>query len=290
MGLKDIIIALVSTSFMGLNIVIAKTGIADFPPFFFAFLRFFFLLPFIFVIPKPKIMWRYLIGLSLCWGFLYHSSINYALITGIGAGSVVLILQISTLFTVFLAALYLKEKPKFSEMLGLFICLFGIFLISWEIGLQANLLGIIALFVAGLSFSFGTIISKKIRADPFALIIWVSVLSIIPSFLFSVVYETDLSTIVSNANLESWAIGLFGSWGSALFGSAAWVYIVKKYPISMISPFRFLIPIFGFFFSILLLNETYPVLSWIGAGITLLGLGISQVKFNFYQSTMEKSN
>lgn len=275
---------------MGLNIVIAKAGTTDFPPFLFAFLQFSFSVPFIFIIPKPKIKWKHLIGLSLCWGILYHGPINYALTTGIAAGSVVLILQISSLFSVCFAALHFKEMARFQEIIGIFICLMGIFCITWDAGLSANLIGFISLFIAGICFSLGTILSKIIKADPLALIIWVSALSIIPSLLISIIFENNLSDIFIHARIESWAIAFLGSWGSAFLGSSIWIYIVKKYPISKTSPFQIFNSRSWLFFSILLLSETYPILSWIGAGITLLGLGISQVKFNLNQLTMEKSN
>jgi len=54
----------------GTNFVFIELGLNDLPPFLFASLRFTFAaLPLVFILPRPKVPWRYLIAYGVLIGF-----------------------------------------------------------------------------------------------------------------------------------------------------------------------------------------------------------------------------
>lgn len=283
---KDIGIALISSVLFGLTIVLTKLGINDFPPLFFAALRCILLLPLILFVPRPKISWGNLIVFCLCWSVIYLGGVNIALSTGLGAGISILMIQLSSFFAIFFAKIFLKEKAKKNEIMGMLLGFIGLFFICSEKGLDGNFLGMTALLMASLFYAFGTIQSKKIKVSSFALIIWISSLRI-PFFLIgSILIDEPIIDSIVNAQSYSWGIALFASWGSVLLANTSWLYLVKKYPISTISSFRLLIPVFGLFFSVLFLSEVYSDQIWMGASIIIIGLILTQL--NFKNQLMEK--
>lgn len=283
---KDIGIALISSVLFAMTIVLTKFGINDFPPLFFAVLRCILLLPLILFVPRPKIPWGSLIVFCLCWSVIYLGGVNIALSTGLGAGISILMIQLSSFFAILFGKIFLKEKAKKNEMIGMFLGFIGLFFICSEKGLEGNFLGMIALLMASLFYAFGTIQSKKIKVSSFALIIWISALSIIPFLVGSILMDEPIIDSIVNAQNFSWGIALFTSWGSVLLASTSWLYLVKKYPISTISSFRLLIPVFGLFFSVLFLSEVYASQTWMGAGIIIIGSILTQLKFK--NQLMEK--
>jgi O-acetylserine/cysteine efflux transporter len=193
---------------------------------------------------------------------------------------------LSSFFAILFGNIFLKEKAKKNEIMGMLFGFIGLFFICSEKGLDGNFLGIASLLTASLFYAFGTIQSKRIKVNPFALIIWISSLSVIPFFVGSILMDEPIIDSIVNAQHSSWGIVIFASWGSVLLASTSWLYLVKKYPISTISSFRLLIPVFGLFFSTLFLSEVYAAQIWMGAGIIIIGLILTQLKFK--NQLMEK--
>lgn len=288
MILKDVGIALISSMLFGLTIVLTKISIGDFPPLFFAALRCILLLPLILFFPRPQISWGRLVMLCMYWSVIYLGGINFALSTGLGAGVTILIIQLSSFFAVIFASIFLKEKAKKNEIIGMLIGFIGLFIICNENGLDGNFLGIFVLLIASFFYAFGTIQSKKIKANSFALIVWISALSIVPFLIGSILTDEPIVFAVLNAQYASWGVAIITSWGSVLCASSLWFYLVKQYPVSKISCFRMLIPVFGLFFSMIFLSESYSVQIYIAASFIIIGSIMTQLKFKKEKSIVSK--
>ena len=275
---KDIIIALLSVELLSLNVVISKIGVNHFPPFLFAALRFLICIPFLYFFPIRQIAMRDLCLISLCVGMLYLGGINFALYSGVSAGMTILFAQLSVFITVILSSIFLKDIPKSHQLVGMFIGFIGIFLICLVKGFSANILGMLALFISAVAYAFGTILIKKSNNNPFALNIWIAVVSTFPMLFISFLFEDNLVNTLTSATMYQWATVLFAGWGSMLLAGISWTYIINKYPLSSVAPFRLMAPVFGILFAVVLLKESYPIMMWIGASLVLGGVAITQLK------------
>jgi len=273
---KDICIALFSVLLLSLNIVSSKMGIEHFPPFLFTTLRFLSVLPLLYFFPIRAISLRNLALISLCWGVLYLGCINLALFFGVSAGVCILVIQSNVFVTMLLSIFFLKKWPTLPQVLGAIVGFLGVSLICLITNLTASGIGLLLLIVASISFSIGMLLVKRCNSDPFALNVWISLLSAVPMSFLSLVVEDNIFEILASATLLQWGTVLFAGWVSMLLAGASWTYIVKKYDLNLVAPFRLVVPIFGVIFATLILGEKYPMLTWVGAGIVTGGLILTQ--------------
>lgn len=278
---KDIMLALLSTALLGFNIVASKMGVAHFPPLLFTALRFLVCVPLLCFFPTKQIPIKDLLYVSFCWGILYLGGINFALYSGLSAGTTILITNSSVFLTVILSAVFFKDIPTFRQIVGIFIGFFGIFLICMAKGFIAHTMGLLALFISAFSFAIGTLLVKKSNCNPLSLNVWISFISAIPMFFLSFIFEDNLLETLSSATLFQWGSVLFAGLGSMLLGGTIWTHVVKKYSLSAVAPFRLMAPVFGILFAVVFLSESYPIMTWIGASLAFFGLIINQFKFDY---------
>lgn len=276
-SLRDGILALLCASLLGLNVVFSKMGVGYFPPFLFTSLRFLICAPLVIFFPLRGVSIKHLVGISMCMGFLYLGCMNVALYAGTSAGVTILFAQLSVFVMIMLSSIFLKDKPKRHQILGMCLGFFGIILIAWTKGFAASVTGFLALFVSTFAYAFGTIAIKKHRFDPMALNVWIAFVSAAPMLMISFLFEDNIVEIVRSATLAHWGLVFFAGFGSMLIAGAGFTYLVNKYSLTAVTPFRLSTPVFGILFAVLLLSESYPLIVWIGAALTLLGVTIAQI-------------
>lgn len=273
---KDIFIAIFSSFLMSMSIVITKIGLAHFPPLLFAALRFLVVIPFLPFFPIPKTSWKQIFIISLCWGIFYLGGIHCALAYGVEAGMVTILTQMSVFIGFLFSWLIFQDFPNLEKLLGTFIGICGIVLICSLGDTRENFLGIIFVVFASINFAVGSIFVKKINTPPLALNIWINGLCFPPMLLIASIGTEPILQPILTATINDWFTIIGAGIFSTILGGLCWVYVLDKYPISTIMPFRLLIPVFGVLLSTLIFTETYEHITWVGSCLVLLGLVISQ--------------
>ena len=160
----------------------------------------------------------------------------------------------SPVFTLILAALFLREKVTGRKVLGILMAFAGAIMLSTggdlKIG-DANSLGAFLILLSALSYAISGIIGKHILHDtsPEGVMIWGYVFGAL--FLFPVwAYEPQVPS------LDAWGLLalLFLSIGT-LFPYLLWYKVLEHNEVSAQTAFVFLIPLFGVLFSALLMGE-----------------------------------
>jgi len=278
METRFIVFAIFSNLLFGLNFVVSKIGVATFPPFLFCGMRFGILIPFIFLFPRPNIAFHNLFILAILIGCVHLAGVNLALHLGISSNVAVLVNQSGVFLTLLLSIFFLNDRLTKQKLLGLSIGLIGIYFICKHDTFATNLNGFIALFAAVLAFSISMIVIKKTKANAFHLILWLSVLASPILFLLSFFFENNQWEILQNADLSAWSTVFFAGWGTMFMGAYLWLLVIKKYDLSIVLPYRLLIPLFGSFFAFIILDEHLTRNMWIGICLICLGLLITQKK------------
>ena len=301
---RDLILALLVVIVWGANFTVIKLGLAGLPPMLLVALRYTFAaVPAIFFVKRPDIGWKYIIAYGMAVGVGQFSCLFYAMNIGMPAGTSSVILQSQVFFTLIFAAVLLKEHLRIFHALGVIISAIGLFFISGNIGSgQMSSLPLGALFLTLLAAAFWGIsniivrfASKQAAAqgktiDMFGLVVWSSLVPPLPLFIFALILdspETLLNILLGLSGQSIFAI-LYLSFLATLFGFGLWSFLLSKYPAGKVAPLSLLVPITGLITARTVLGEQLMPIQWLGCGIIILGLIISNFGSNILQFFFKK--
>lgn len=277
MPLLHIILALLVVIIWGFNFVAIKIGLEGVSPLLLCALRFFLAaFPAIFFVKRPEAPFKLILAYALVTFFLQFSCLFVGIYLGMPAGLSSLVLQTHVFFTVLLAILFLGEVPNRWQVIGALIAFAGIGMVALNINVHTTLSGFVLIIGAAVSWGLGNFILKKIgKVNMISLIVWGSLLALLPFALLSVLVE-GVQGVTSSIQHISWLSLLaviYIAYASTWFGYGVWNWLMSQYPVATIAPLTLLVPVFGMLSSALVLGE--KIESWkIGAGILVI-LGIS---------------
>lgn len=278
MPLYKIFLAILAMMVFGLNAVLGKMGLAEIPPLLFNFIRFIFIFPCLFFIERPNISWIMLSLIAGSLSILHLCLTNIGLAMGASAGMYVLLLQTGSLFALLFTFLLMGAKPTLFDVLGIGLGLFGIYWICKDKGAQGDFLAILMLVGSAAMWGLGFAFVKKACAPSLPTTVWTSVLALPFLGIASGTFEgfDTIASSIRQASLFSWFTILFSSWGSILGAGSILMYLMRTENVAKVVPFNMLTPVFGCFFSYLILGEQITMTMVTGGTFILCGLVVSQ--------------
>lgn len=184
-------------------------------------------------------------------------------------------------FLPFFARIFIREKLRIINYVGIAVSFFGVLLIIIEKDgrIGASPLGLAYLFIAVFSAVLYTLIAKTLllRYSPMFLSgikIFVAWLYFIPVFLIFDLPEMPGITFSLRIIILILALGVFGNLIAYLFFNHA----IKQLGASKASIFSNLIPVFTIIFSFYILQDQLSLMKLAGIGIALSGIYISQIQ------------
>lgn len=276
MGLIDIALLVLVAAVWGFNFVVIKIGIANFPPILFSALRFLFAaLPLVFVLPRPAVPLRLILGIGLILGVVKFSLLFIGMDIGISAGLASLLLQSQAFFTVILAASIYGERPRPVQIAGILVALGGMAAIATTVDAGFTYTGLALVLAAGLSWAVSNILMKKVgKVDMLALMVWVSLVPPIPLAIISLLtegWDRDMAAL-STLSWEGMGAVAYIAYATTVFGFGVWGYMIRKHGVSTVAPFSLLVPVFGMSSSALVLGESFGSARLAGAALVVCGL------------------
>jgi O-acetylserine/cysteine efflux transporter len=277
---KDICIALWVTILWSGAIIAQKIALVQYSIFTWNFLRVAMILPFIFFFPKPR---NNFLQYCLCGLFLfaiYPFFLGVGLQSGLGAGMTSFFLQTQVFFVILCGIVFLKEKPTWYQLVGIFISFVGVYFMKVSSSsLEAPLLGVLFLLSSGLFLGIGVVLSKKYQLGTnLSDIVWLSVASAGPLLLICFIAEGPQVTFDNIIQISPtvFLCLTFTSLFSIIWATYLWLTLLQRASIMAVTPFMLMVPIFVNIFSILLLGEKLSLLQ-IGSGfIIMLGVIFAQ--------------
>jgi O-acetylserine/cysteine efflux transporter len=275
MSPKDLLLALVVIIAWGLNFVVIRVGLDGLPPMLLGALRFVLAALPVFFVRRPNLPWRLLIayGATISLGqfvFLFQAMAN-----GMPAGLASLVLQSQAFFTLAFAAMFLGERMRAANLLGLLVAGGGLLLIGLQNGNSSTLLGIVLTLIAASMWAMGNVLTRSFgKVNLMGLVIWGSLIPPIPFFLLSLWLEGPqrIEEALVNISLSSILALLYLAIIATLLGYGLWSRLLSRYPAGQVAPFSLLVPVVGLSSSAVLLGERLSSLQWLGAGLVMLGL------------------
>jgi O-acetylserine/cysteine efflux transporter len=278
MPISHLLLALAVVFVWGTNFVVIKVGLREFPPLLFAALRFTLsALPWLLIIKRPRVEWRYLVGFGLLLGVGQFGLLFLAMRSDISPGLASLLMQFQVFFTLGLALLLFGEKLKAFHFAGLALAACGVGVIALHIDATTSAKGLAMTLLAALCWAGANLVVKRAAKihgpfDMLGFMVWSSMFAAPPLFVLALLFEggAAVRAALAHADLTGWLAALSQALGNTLFGYGAWNWLLARHPSATIVPMSLLVPVFGFSASSLVLGE--PLQGWkLLAGALVLG-------------------
>ncbi|MGY0486429.1 EamA family transporter [Streptomyces sp. WG-D5] len=263
----------------GVNFVVIDIGLDHFPPLLFCALRFLLAaLPAVFFVGRPRVAWRWVVGVGLALGVGKFGLLFLGMNAGMPAGLSSLVLQVQSVFTAVIAFAFLRERPGPVRLLGMVVALAGIGVAAAGEG-GSGPLGAFALVVIAAAFwGVSNVLTRKAAPDaPFAFMVWSSAVPVVPLLGLSLVFEGPGRDAEAVASLDLPGAGaiLYVALVTTLFGFGVWSRLLRRYAASTVAPYSLLVPVFGMSSAALFLGEPMTPLNWTAAALLTLGVTLT---------------
>ena len=219
---------------------------------------------------------------------VYHIGLNYGEQL-ISPGAASLIIATIPVYIVILSVIFLKEKLNLIGLIGIFLSLIGVLIISIR-GTESATIEItylsaaFAVFIAAIMGALYTIAGKKMleRYNGFSLTIYAIVLGsigLIPFVILSSLGSLEfagqpLIEEVSSMRSETWIAIIFLGACSTVIGYIIWYVALQIKTATEISVYLYLVPVFSTLISFFIFDDKITVYYIFGGILVIIGLYI----------------
>jgi drug/metabolite transporter (DMT)-like permease len=233
------------------------------------------------------------LGLGV-FGFFCYQILTFSALARIPASMNAVLVSTNVVFIALLAALILKERIMPARIAGIAIALLGVVLVTFNTGFSLgedrggiDLLGCAFSLMAAFSFSLYSVIGKRILTSNDPLI--VAALALFSGAILLNVFTTVTvgHSATINAGWPTFLLMVF--LGLTMIGIAypLWFTCLKRLPASHASIYIYLTPVFAVTLSLIILQERFSWLFWVGGACILGGIIITN---RFAADTRESNN
>jgi O-acetylserine/cysteine efflux transporter len=272
---SDVVLVLIVMVIWGLNFVIAKWGLAQFPPIFMIALRFamvaVLLLPLVRV-PKKKLGGIALLSFTL--GCL-HFSLMFSGLNGTDAAAAAIAIQIQVPFAALIAAVVLKDRIGWRRAGGMALAFVGIVIMAGEPRFSDDLLPLGLVIAGSFMWAVANVQIKQLGAvDGFALNAYLGLFAAPQLFLASAFLESGQIEALRTADWVGWSAVAYMAILVTIISYVMWYRVLRRYTVNQAMPFTLLVPVLGVLSAALLLDEPLTWRVILGGVATVAGVAV----------------
>lgn len=278
---RDLAIVLVVVMIWALNYVALKFGLRVFTPLQLGMLRFVFSsIPLIFLVPVPKIDFKWVVFYGLLQGIVQFGFLILALKVGMTAALAPVVMQMQIFVTALLGVLILGEKLNRTLINGLVVagigllCLGASALASSDVR-SVTISGILLALLGACGWAGSNIVVRKlystgVQYSPISLVTWAGVVTSIGFALLSLIFDPLDAWNWSHVPLYIWAWVVYLGWIGNALSFGLWALLLGRYAANRVAPYSLGTPAMGMLAGILILGETVTLWQLIGGGLVML--------------------
>ena len=276
MSIKHVLFAFFVCLIWGVNFAVMKIGLEQLDPFIFGLVRFsivlLLLLPWLKIIPGAMLK-LFILG-NLIGGFQFALVfLGMDMTDHVSAMSVVV--QMNIPITLILAHFFLSERMSYWRTGGVIVSFVGVLIITLEPKILEEGVVVLIILLATLLYSLGVIMMRKITHVPvFQTQAWVAFYSVPAMLILTLLFEKNQLSQVFALDTVGISMVLYTSVLSTIVGYGGMNYLLRRFPVTLISPFMVSVPVFATISAVIFLGETLSNKFLIGSSVTLVGLGI----------------
>jgi drug/metabolite transporter (DMT)-like permease len=274
------------------SLIFAKLIFAEVGPIVFVALRYTLACPFLLVvtlqhkkkqtIEDVKNNWKLLLIAGLSGPFI-SQILQYIGLELSTASDAILLLNLTPVFAVILAAPALKEKITIEKAVGLVLATIGAILIVMNTAPENaafdiwRLLGAIIVIVSTFFFAINGIVGKiAIKSIDAVSITFYSTLIAVPFIWISATLLDDV-TVLLTMSMQAWLVVMWVAIVNTVIAFILYYESMKHIEASLVQIMLNLIAVWGVLLSIFVLHETVTYLQIFGGVVTVLGVVIAQM-------------
>ena len=191
MNLRDSLLASLVAGIWGFNFVVIDWGMDGVPPLLFLTLRFcVVIVPAVFVLPRPDVPWSTILGIGALMSLGQFAFLYLALDAGMAPGVAALVLQAQVVFTVFIAAMVLRERPRPLQVVGVGIGVVGLVVVAVGRGGDVALAPFGLCLLGALSWGAGNVLSRSSGVvSGLSLTVWSALVVPIPALMLALAID-----------------------------------------------------------------------------------------------------
>ena len=286
MLLRHRLLALLVAVCWGVNFPATAIALEHFPPLFLVALRFSIIaIPTLIFIPRPKVPFRWLLGVGLGIGTMQFAFLYLGMAAGMPSGLASIVLQASAPFTVIIAGIWLRERISARQAVGIAIAVLGLAAIAFHRSQVAALLPVLLTLCGALGWAIGNVSTRKAQApNALHLTLWMSVIPPIPMLAISLVVEgparigESLATAFTLEALPSVLGLLYVVVIATIVGYGIWNGLLKRYPSSTVAPFSMLVPVVGVLASWIAFGEVIDLTEALAGAAVVAGVLVASYR------------
>lgn len=263
----------------GTNFSVIRVGLDQLPPLLFATLRFAFaLFPAVLFLRRPDVSWSKLAAYGVLIGFGQFGVMFIAMNGHITPGLASLVMQLQVFFTIALVVALTGERVGMFQISALLLAFSGVGVILAHTDGTTTALGLGLALFAALSWAGGNVVARSTPGvNMVAYVCWASLFAVPPLIAASLALEgwPAIRDGLANATSTTWAAVAYQSAANALFGYAAWGWLLARYPAATIAPMSLLVPVFGMATAYVWLGEPLQWWKLAAAALVLSGLALN---------------
>ncbi|MEM7171653.1 MAG: DMT family transporter [Pseudomonadota bacterium] len=259
----------------GSMFVVAAIALRDFPPVFFTAIRFGLLT--VIMAPFLRVKRRYilpLIKVGLVMGVGMYLTLYLALFLADNTATIALFSKLEVPFALLLGVVILGERIGIQRIAGISIAMLGAVVISFDPAAFGDLPALFWITVSSALYALSMIMVRQIGDGISALTItaWVSLVCAPVLMAISLLFESNHLAVLEAASWQSWLCLLYTVVMGSIVSHSGMYYLLQRYPISVVTPFSLLSPVFAVIGGLWLLDDqlTPPLIA--GGLLVLLGV------------------
>ena len=269
-----LLIALLVPLTWGFGFVLAKAGLAHFPPLLLMGMRFLIAaLILVWFVRMPRGHWRMLTLMALTSATLQYG-LTFSGLARMDATPAILLIQSEVVFGTAIAALMLRERPTRRQICGMAVSLGGITTIVGAPSLQGQMVGVCLVLSGCLFWAFGQVLVRRLgdSLSGFQLTAWIGMIAAPQMLLASVLIEGNPLPVLINASAFDWVAVAYLGVVMTVVGYSAWYFILARYPVPMAMPVLLLLPVSTILGAVNFLGERPGVHVMLGGLIVIGGV------------------
>jgi drug/metabolite transporter (DMT)-like permease len=283
---------LVTTILWASSLIFAKLVFTELGPIVFVALRYTLATPFLFALAfqrrkkqtqgSLRASWKVLLVTGLSGPFI-SQVLQYIGLEMTNASDALLLLNLTPIFAVVLAAPLLNEKITIDKIIGLIVATLGATFIVMNASPDfttitiERVLGNIIVIVSTLFFAINGIAGKiSVKSTSTVSTTFYSTLFSVPFIWVTAAIFDDL-TVLFTMSIEAWAIVLWVAAVNTVIAFMLYYESMKYIESSRVQIMLNLIGVWGVIMSILILDEIVTLLQLLGGFLTIVGVLIAQI-------------
>lgn len=213
------------------------------------------------------------LAVSVFFGAVHFGFLYGGLKLAEDVSTVAVVAQAQFPFAVILAVLLLGERLSLLRIAGMVVAFGGIVVIGFDPRVFSYGTAVVLILLASLSLATGQVLIRGLKdVSGFTLQAWIAFLSAPSLLALSLLIESDHLGMMRTASWSAWANLVYAAIGSSLIGFAGMFYLLRRYPVSVVTPTFLLAPIFGIVFGVTLLGDVLTTRMMLGAALTFAGV------------------